>query len=76
MEKRTVRTGGIVATDPQGGRYDLDILSDYIVSTVGSAKALSRIKTKDGRHVNRLGKGKYQIMDNGLDLTSDDPNAP
>jgi hypothetical protein len=29
MAKRTVRTGGFVATGPQGKRYDIDVFTDY-----------------------------------------------
>jgi hypothetical protein len=33
------------------------------------------IKTRSGEHVNRLEKGKYQVLTTGVILTSTDPDA-
>lgn len=41
------------------------------------AEGLQIIRTSDGRMVKRLEeKGKYQIVESGKILTSDDPTAP
>ena len=44
----------------------------------GGAKeneAATRIRTTEGKHVERRGKGEYKVMETGIVLTSDDPDA-
>lgn len=36
---------------------------------------LSELRLADGEHVNKVGPGKYQIVESGEILTSDDPRA-
>jgi hypothetical protein len=80
MRKRTKHTGSFTATDPSGRRYDLHIYTTYIDATDsgghGEIAETSSMKTLDGLHVNRLGKGLYEIAATGLSLTSSDPSAP
>jgi hypothetical protein len=38
--------------------------------------ALKSIRTSDGKSVNRLDRGKYQIVETGIILHSDSPDAP
>ena len=37
---------------------------------------LKNLETDDGEHVNYLEQGKFEIVDTGEVLTSDDPNCP
>jgi hypothetical protein len=39
-------------------------------------EGLKQIQTDDGKHVNRLEQGRYQIVATGQTLRSTDPNAP
>ena len=56
-----------VAHDSQGGEITLIVHANLWASET--------IKTQDGRSVNRMEKGKYQIV-GGAHLISDDPAAP
>jgi len=80
MRKRTKHTGSFTATDANGRRYDLHVYITYIDVTDsgghGEIDGTSSIKTLDGQHVNRLGKGLYEIAATGVVLTSSDPAAP
>lgn len=68
------------ATDDQGKEYRLRVRQDEIpVNTRENPSAvtggLKSIVTDDGRKVNRLGKGRYEIAVSGIILTSSDPDA-
>jgi hypothetical protein len=68
------------ARDGQGRTRSLDVFVEVQdARTHGKPKAevegLSILKTREGQHVNRLEKGKYQIVETGEILTSDDPLA-
>lgn len=39
-------------------------------------EGLKRLVTSEGDSVNRIEKGKYEIVQGGIVLTSDDPEAP
>lgn len=74
-------TGSFLAYHKDGRCVNLNIYTDMInAGTFDNPKAvipgLKEIKTDDGLSVNRLDKGKYQIVITGEVLTSDDPNAP
>ena len=62
-----------------GCEYTIDVYHTIIETTTSSG--LSRTPTDpryecNGLWVNRTEKGKYEVFDTGLKLTSDDPNAP
>ena len=64
-----------------GQEVVIDIYQDIIdaatrdqpTAEIGGPKSL---RTQDGLTVNRLEKGRYEIVQTGEVLTSDDPNAP
>lgn len=68
-----------VAKDADGKEVELSVYTDFIqIPTRGGVHetpGMKSIKTAEGRSVNRLDKGKYQIV-GGQTLTSDDPKAP
>ena len=80
----TNHEGSFQATDNNGNEYTIHMFRDRIdtttmrsgVRTLAPA-ALGELKTEDGRHVNRIDKGSYEIVDfSMIPLTSDDPKAP
>jgi hypothetical protein len=73
MSRKTVeRTSGFVATDADGRRYQVDVFTEF----VEGVPARRTLTTRDGQHLNRLDKGRYEIAATKLELTSDDPTAP
>jgi len=74
IEKR--HTGSFVA-NYQGSkeREHIDIFTDIIRSATSSCNGLRELRTSGGRAVNRIEKGRYQLL-TGEILTSTDPNAP
>jgi hypothetical protein len=77
--KRKVKS--FKATGSTSGRvYSIDMWVDRI-ATPGfdtpnaSVDGMAELRTSDGQHVNRISKGKYQVL-GGENMTSDDPNAP
>jgi hypothetical protein len=69
----------IAAVGSNGRRQVLNVWGRRInTSTLqgrSSIEGLSEIRTVDDRAVNRLEKGRYQIVQTGEILTSNDPNA-
>jgi hypothetical protein len=84
MAMRTDQVGSFVARDEEGREYTIHILT-YTVS-VGNRSdpnaeregMTSSLRTSDGQPVNRLAKGKYEMLHpvRNVRLTSEDPNAP
>ena len=84
MAMRTDHVGSFVARDEDGREYTIHILT-YTVN-VGNRSGpnaeregmTSSLRTSDGQPVNRLEKGKYEMLHpiRNVRLTSDDPNAP
>lgn len=69
------------AKDRNGNVYILRILQEYVpAGSVEDPNAvipgLKSLKTADGSHVNRLDRGRYEIVATGVQLWSDDNNAP
>ncbi len=80
MARRTRRrTRSFVAYREDGGEVTIDEFRDFNeVSTTDSIDEIPGMKmlmTNDGQHVNRIGKGKYQIVETGQILTSNDRTA-
>ena len=65
------QVGAFRATDPDDDVVIVEVWQEFDRG-IGKNKDL---RTSDGRYVNRLDRGKYQIF-NGPELTSDDPDAP
>jgi hypothetical protein len=73
-------TGTFKANGADGSIRTINILTDYVeaASRPGSLEARGhrRLATSDGLSINRLDKGRYQIVQTGEILTSDSPEAP
>jgi hypothetical protein len=67
MQKRLVETDRFVAVTPTGDRRTIiertAILSQPVFGGVAQATGLKQLKTADGRHVNYVGPGEYQLLD-------------
>ncbi|EBA00431.1 hypothetical protein [Marinobacter sp. ELB17] len=73
--------GTFVAIDSDGREYLIDIHAD--INDAGTfdnpnatSEGLKHLKTRDGYSVNHLGKGKYEIVQTGIVIESNDPGAP
>jgi len=74
--------GTFRARDAKGNEYTVQVIATYRELTYLSEpsetveNALKELKLTDGRHVNRIEKGKYAIVGIPMiEITSDDPNA-
>lgn len=81
MGKETRNTGSFVAVGEDGMEHTIHITSEIAgMGTRGNPnaerKGMKQLRTQDGDAVNRLGKGKYEIVMTGEILQSDDPDAP
>ena len=82
MLKRRDHVGSFDAYDEHGAAYTLDVYVDIIAAgTLVDPNAERRslqpsILTGRGQPVNRLEKGRYQVVVTGEILVSDDPDAP
>ena len=74
MGKRLVSTGGFVATDGTGKRFQFEVFTEFEdITGAGyfrSVAGMKSIKTATGQHVNPIEKGKYQIAETGVDFIS------
>jgi hypothetical protein len=80
MSGYTQFTRSFIATDPQGRSHTISVYTDYIEtrafqSPTPTLEGNSELRTDEGYAVNVLSKGKYQVVETGVILTSDDPNA-
>ena len=69
------------ARNDDGKEYTIEVYRDVIVAEELGGKRTEvedpqTLMTSHGQAVNRLGKGKYAIVQTGEVLSSDDPNAP
>jgi hypothetical protein len=49
---------------------------EHLLGSEPDIEGLKQIETEDGHSVNRLERGRYEIVVTGQILTSDDPAAP
>ena len=73
--------GQFIATDENGRRYTILIFTNVIkAGTLENPsmeeEGMEELKTFEGMAVNRLEKGKYQIVQTGIIVRSDSPDAP
>jgi hypothetical protein len=78
MEKRT---GEFAAHTEDGREYTIFVFTNFIDAGTRDdpnavVEGLKRLVTSDGDDVNRLEKGKYKVVSGGIELSSDDPDAP
>ena len=64
---RTYTVRAIARPNPSAGHPE---------GTRHATGGVGRLETADGRTVNRLGKGQYEIAGAGIKLRSKDPKAP
>ncbi len=75
------QTGSFDAVDGTGRLWTIFIYTDFLdVSTTGNPHAvregLKELRTSNGHHVNRIEKGRYEVVGPGITLCSDSPEAP
>ncbi len=81
MVKEIRRKTSFPAQDQEGRTHLLEVFVEILdVGTLANPNAeiegLMSIKTRGGDSANRLEKGKYEIVQSGQILTSDDAEAP
>lgn len=81
MVKRQEQKQSFSAVDAAGKRKILHVLVDIIDAghygdPDAEVEGMKAIRTSDGKSVNWLGSKKYQVVETGEILTSDDPRAP
>jgi hypothetical protein len=81
MRRETNQIGTFVAREPSGKEHTLLVFAEFRYQTDLSGKeSVTRgpldIKTEEGFNVDPLGNGDYHVIQSGLMLHSDDPNAP
>jgi len=72
--------GTFVAKDGTGAPYQIFIFSVHeekltYGADIESAEAYKELRLRDGRLVNHISPGVYEIQPGSIRLTSDDPNA-
>jgi len=79
--KRVDHRGSFKATGTSGKTYTIGVFVDVI--DCGNSQdpnavidGMRSLKTANGWHVNWIDKGKYQIVQTGEELISNDPAAP
>ena len=75
------KIGQFIATDGNGRRYTIVIYTNITkAGTVENpnegVEGMAELKTFEGMAVNRLEKGKYQIVQTGVIVQSDSPDGP
>jgi hypothetical protein len=75
------KIGQFIATDENGRRYTIMIFTNIIkAGTLENPsmeeEGMKELTTFEGMAVNRLEKGKYQIVQTGITVRSDSPDAP
>lgn len=74
------KTRNFIATDSEGKEYKIFIYIDYYKANSFDkpndvVQGPKTLETSDGRKVNRIEKGKYQIVPTGTILLSKSPDA-
>jgi hypothetical protein len=75
------KMGQFIAVDENGRRYTILIYTNLIKAGTFEnpsmeVDGMNELKTFEGMAVNRLEKGKYQIVKSGIIVHSDSPDAP
>ncbi|PXX87834.1 hypothetical protein [Halomonas heilongjiangensis] len=73
--------GSFVAHDNEGNQYVINIYTDIIDAGTfedpnATREGLKRLISENGSNVNHLEREKYQIVQTGVVVRSDDPDAP
>lgn len=75
------KIGQFIVTDEKGRRYTILIFTNFTKAGTFEnpsmeVEGIKELKTFEGMAVNRLEKGKYQIVQTGIIVQSDSPDAP
>jgi hypothetical protein len=75
------KTGQFITRDENGRRYTILIYTNVIKAGAvenpsDGVEGMTELKTFEGMAVNRLEKGKYQIVQTGIIIQSGSPDAP
>ena len=75
------KIGQFIATDENGRRYTIMIYTNIVSAGTlenpsEGVEGMTELKTFEGMAVNRLEKGRYQIVQTGVIVQSDSPGAP
>ncbi len=75
------KIGQFIATDENGRRYTILIFTNIIKAGTFEepsmeVEVMKELNTYEGMAVNRIEKGKYQIVQTGIIVQSDSPDAP
>ena len=70
-----------IAKNKDGDCYQINIFGEIRDSSTmnnpfGNTLGNMELRLEDGTAVNIVGKNRYTIYDSGIELTSDDPDAP
>lgn len=81
MNKTTRRTAIIEALGTDGEEYTIYEYTEFIENVTHSEgrsemAGLKELRTSDGYSVNYVSKGQYKIVQTGMLLRSDSPDAP
>lgn len=74
------QTGRFMATGDDNNKYIINIYTNNLdngdfQNPNAVMEGLKELRTSNGMRVNRLEKGKYQIVQTGIMLLSDSPDA-
>ena len=77
----TRHTGTFEAIGSDSETYTVFVYTNYINARTMTdphavVEGLKELRTSDGRAVNQVRKGEYKIVQTGLSLRSDSPDAP
>jgi len=78
--KRLRKKGSFIAKDAQGRSHRLNVLVHitnvgHILDPDAEIEGMIEIRTESGQNVRVITKGRYEIVETGEVLTSDDPEA-
>jgi hypothetical protein len=66
----------IQAAGSDGHIYLVEIWTDFTPAANNEVEGLKTLRTPNGGRLHHIGKGEYQIVGTGINLRSDDPDAP
>jgi hypothetical protein len=68
--------GGFWANDSNGEPVLIQLWKTWTAGVSGPEEDRVILQLEDGRRVTRHDQGRYEVLDTGEELTSDNPNAP
>lgn len=70
-------TGSFIAHDEEGNEVTIEVFTEFHEDVRGNRlEGLKEFRLRNGEYVNRIQKGKYQVVQTGELLYSDDDDAP